>query len=107
MIIGADQDPYFRALDLDLTEKPEPEGELWGIDAGTALPEALNQRPEVEAVRDALANDDTSIRIAHNHLKPDLSLTGFYQSNCSTHFISICYIHFPIVVQRGNQLAFL
>ena len=47
MIIGADQDPYFRALDLDLTEKPEPEGELWGIDAGTALPEALNQRPYV------------------------------------------------------------
>jgi len=81
LTIGADQDPYFRALDLDLTEKPEPEGALWSLDAGTALQVALKQRPEVEAVRDALANDDTSIRIAHNHLKPDLSLTGLYQSN--------------------------
>jgi hypothetical protein len=35
-------------------------------------------------VRHALANDDTSIRLAHNHLEPDqpdLSLTGFYLSN--------------------------
>lgn len=81
LTIGADQDPYFHALDLVLTEKPEPEGELWNVDTGTALQEALNRRPEVEAARDALANDDTSIRLAHNHLKPDLSLTGFYQSN--------------------------
>lgn len=81
LTIGADQDPYFHALDLVLTEKPEPEGELWNVDTGTALQEALNRRPEVEAARDALANDETSIRLAHNHLKPDLSLTGFYQSN--------------------------
>src|SRR5439155_19793436 len=29
----------------------------------------------------ALENDDTSIRLAQNRLRPDLSLTGFYQSN--------------------------
>jgi outer membrane protein len=79
--IGADQDDYFRALDLDLTEKPEPEGELRTIDAAAAMQVALSRRPEFEAVRYALANDDTSIRLAHNHLEPDLSLTGFYQSN--------------------------
>jgi outer membrane protein len=81
LTIGADRDDYFRALDLDLTEKPEPEGELRTIDAAAALQEALARRPEFVAVRDALANDDTSIRLAHNHLEPDLSLTGFYQSN--------------------------
>jgi outer membrane protein len=81
LTIGASQDPYFRALDLDLTEKPEPEGELRNIDAATALQEALAHRPELEMVRYALDNDDTSLRLAHNHLQPDLSLTGLYQSN--------------------------
>ena len=43
--------------------------------------QAQAERPEVLAARYALANDDTSIRVAHNQLKPDLSLNGFYQSN--------------------------
>jgi outer membrane protein len=81
LTIGANQDTYFRALDLDLTEKPEPEGELRNIDAATALQEALAQRPEFEITRYALDNDDTSLRLARNHLQPDLSLTGLYQSN--------------------------
>ncbi len=81
MTIGATQDPYFGALDLDLTERPEPEGPLRDIDAATALQNALAQRPEFLAARYALDNDDTSIRLARNHLQPDLSLTGFYQSN--------------------------
>jgi outer membrane protein TolC len=81
LTIGADQDDNFRALDLDLTEKPEPQGELRTIDAAAALQKALAGRPELEASRYALANDDTSIRLAHNHLKPDLSLSGFYQSS--------------------------
>jgi outer membrane protein TolC len=81
LTIGADQDPYFRALDLELTEKPDPEGEMRSIDAATALQQAQAQRPEFLAVRYALENDDTGIRLARNHLKPDLSLTGFYQNN--------------------------
>jgi outer membrane protein len=79
--IGADQDPYVRALDLDLTEKTDPEGELRTIDAATALQQAEAHRPEFLAARYALDNDDTSIRLARNHLKPDLTLTGFYQSS--------------------------
>jgi outer membrane protein TolC len=79
--IGASQDPYFRVLDLDLTEQPAPEGELRTIDAATALQEAQSQRPEFLAARYALDNDDTSIRFARNQLKPDLSVTGFYQSS--------------------------
>jgi len=80
MIIGADQDDYTQALDLDLTEKPEPIGELKSIDATSAFQLALAKRPEVQVAQRALENDETSIRLAHNHLLPDLSLTGFYQS---------------------------
>jgi outer membrane protein len=81
MTIGADQDPYFEALDLELTEKPEPEGELRAIDTGDALQRALTKRPEFDATRAALANDQTRIRLAHNHLLPELDLTGAYSSN--------------------------
>src|SRR5215469_13122853 len=79
--IGANQDNYFAALDLDLTENPEPVGELKVMDVGSALQEALQKRPEVEAARHALEGDDVNVRLAQNHLQPDLSLTGFYQSN--------------------------
>jgi outer membrane protein len=79
--IGANQDNYVAALDVDLTEDPEPMGELKVIDVGTALEEALRSRPEVEATRHALEGDDVNVRLAQNHLQPDLSLTGFYQSS--------------------------
>src|SRR5277367_4168118 len=81
MTIGTDQDPYFQALDLELTEKPEPEGELRTIDTAAALQQALTKRPELDATRAALAIDDTRIRLAHNHLLPELDLTGAYSSN--------------------------
>src|SRR5437879_6432318 len=79
--IGADLDPNFRAIDLDLTEAPEGEGELLTMDAAAALQMALDNRPEFEAVRQSLANDDTNIRLAHNNLLPDLRLGGTYSSN--------------------------
>jgi outer membrane protein TolC len=78
--VGADLDNYFRALDLDLTEKPEPSGELVTLDEATALQRALARRPEFEALREGLANDETSIRLAHNSLLPDLRLSGNYSS---------------------------
>jgi outer membrane protein len=79
--IGVDQDPTLAALELDLVERPEPEGEIETIDAAEVLTKALSARPEIAAANDAIANDETSIRLAHNAIKPDLSLTGFYQSN--------------------------
>ena len=81
MTIGADQDPNFQALDIELTEKPEPDGELRTIDAATALQQALTKRPEFDATRAALAIDETRIRLAHNHLLPELDLTAQYASN--------------------------
>jgi outer membrane protein TolC len=79
--VGANLDPYFRALDLDLTEAAEPAIELQNIDIATALEQALGKRQELEVVRLSLANDDTSILLAHNNLLPDLRLGGNYSGN--------------------------
>jgi outer membrane protein TolC len=80
LTIGADRDPQTNTLELNLTEKPQTEGELENIDTETALTKALSQRPELDAVKDALANDADSIRLAHNQLKPNLQIQGFYES---------------------------
>jgi outer membrane protein TolC len=79
--IGANQDSQFQTLAFDLTEKPQPSGELESVDATAALADALARRPEVEVVNKSLAIDDANIRLAHNQLLPNLSFTGFYQSN--------------------------
>jgi len=79
--IGADLDPAIRALDLELTDRPEPVGELPNMDIPTALARAMANRPEVDAAHQQLAADDLNIRLAHNFLKPDLELAGFYSGN--------------------------
>ena len=81
LTIGADRDPQANTFELNLTEKPQTEGELENIDAETALIQALSQRPELDAAKDALTNDADSIRLAHNQLKPNLQIQGFYQSS--------------------------
>lgn len=80
-VIGADLDNYIRALDLELAEPAEPAGELMTMDIQAAVEIAMRQRPELEALRLQLANDDTSLRVAHNGLQPDLNLTAFYNSS--------------------------
>ncbi|MBI3477539.1 MAG: TolC family protein [Acidobacteria bacterium] len=79
--LGASVDPLLRALDLDLTEMPVRDEAAFDIDATTALQQAMEVRPELEALRQALANDDVSIRLAHNNLLPDLRLAGNYAGN--------------------------
>ncbi len=79
--IGANQDPYIEALDIEATQLPEPQGEMLTVDAATALQQALDRRPELLAWHQALAADDTSIRLAHNQLLPDLQLQAFYQGS--------------------------
>jgi len=81
LTIGADRDAQANALELNLTEKPQPDGELENVDEQSALAQALTQRPELNMVQNALANDETSIRLAHNQLEPNLQLQGFYQSS--------------------------
>src|SRR6266581_2155238 len=80
-VVGADLDPAIRVLDLELTDQPEPLGDLPNMDIATALARALANRPEFEAARQQLAGDELSIRLAHNSLKPDLELSGFYLGN--------------------------
>jgi outer membrane protein len=79
--IGADLDPATRVLDLELTDRPEPVGALPSVDIPSALARAVANRPELEAVHQQLAVDELSIRLAHNGLKPDLELSGFYSGN--------------------------
>ena len=55
LTIGADRDPDLHDVALELTEKPQPSGDLATMDAETALAQALSQRPELDAVKDALA----------------------------------------------------
>lgn len=81
MDIGADLEPAIRTLDLDLPDQPAPVGDLPTADIATALAAALSNRPEFEVSRQQLASDDLSIRLAHNNLKPDLELSGFYSGN--------------------------
>ena len=76
-VVGADLDPAIRALDVQLTENPEPGTQL-NIDIATAISRATANRPEFEALRQQIANDETNVRLAHNNLKPDLELGGFY-----------------------------
>lgn len=76
--LGADVDPQIRSLELDLTENPNPTGDLVSIDIDTALQKAFNYRPEIESIRQRLAADDVSVRVAHNELQPDLSVAGNY-----------------------------
>jgi outer membrane protein len=80
LTIGANQDSAIHALGLDLTEKPEPQEVVDSTNMDDALKGALAGRPEIDVASYALANDETSIRLAHNHLLPSLSLAGFYQS---------------------------
>jgi outer membrane protein len=78
MIIAADRDPVLNAIDMNLTEKPDPPDTLLEIDIASALSLALANRPELEASAQQLAGDAMSIRLAHNNLRPDLELGGFY-----------------------------
>ncbi|HEX4545807.1 MAG TPA: TolC family protein [Candidatus Acidoferrum sp.] len=79
--IGADLDSMARALDLELTDQPAPQGDLPSMDIAAALSRALANRPEFETARQLLASDELNIRLAHNNLKPDLELSGFYAGN--------------------------
>ena len=76
--IAANRDPKLNALDLQLTEKPEPSEPLLQIDIATALGVAMANRPELEAANQQLAGDEINVRLAHNNLKPDLEINGFY-----------------------------
>lgn len=102
--IGADLDARAGALDLELEENIEPTSEAATQDIPTALAIALSKRPELQAARQQLANDDTSIYIADNELKPQLDLTGGYTSNGIGGNVVDSSGGAPVVVARGGLL---
>lgn len=79
--LGADLDPSTAVLDLDLTEPAENMADNAPVDLIAALQQALQSRPELEALRLQSANDDTNLKLAHNNLQPDLSVSSFYSMN--------------------------
>lgn len=79
--IGADLDPSTAVLDLDLTEPAENAADMAPVDLVAALQQALQSRPELEALHLQSANDDTNLKLAHNNLQPDLSISSFYSMN--------------------------
>ncbi|HUI40711.1 MAG TPA: TolC family protein [Terriglobia bacterium] len=79
-VIGADLDPYVRALDIDLVQDPSPQEPLFTTDASTALLEARQHRAEFRAIDEQLASDDINYHLARNANLPDLELTGSYSS---------------------------
>lgn len=101
-VIGADLDFNIRALDLELVEAAEPKGELLTMDLQQAVEEALKQRPELEALRLRLQNDDTSIRVAHNGLQPDLTLNAFYSSSGRGGNQIDTSVMPPLILSRGG-----
>jgi outer membrane protein TolC len=64
-----------------LVQNVETVGELQVVDPKASLEEALSGRPELRALRLQIANDETSIDVANNNLKPDLTLNGSYTTN--------------------------
>ena len=80
-VIGADLKASIAALDLNLTEPAEPTGELATVDLAPALAKAFQKRPELGSVRVDEENAQTSIKVATNGLKPNLSVGGFYTMN--------------------------
>jgi len=101
-VIGADLDPFVRALDVELVEQAEPAGELMTMDMQGAVDAALKQRPELEALRLQLANDETGVNVAHNSLQPDLSLNMFYSSNGRGGNQLDTSVTPPVVINRGG-----
>jgi outer membrane protein len=78
--IGADLDPKIGALDIILVEPAEPTGDLFSLDISQAIDHAIAKRPELESQRLQLDIDDINIRVAHNQMQPNLTLSGSYSA---------------------------
>jgi outer membrane protein TolC len=78
--IGADLDPAYKDVALQLTESADPPAATPPLDREAEVAKALSLRPELEQLQRALEIDDLNIRASTNDLRPDLRLTGSYRS---------------------------
>lgn len=81
MTLGADLDPAYATLDLDLVEPPKPPEPLLTVNRDKAVREALAKRPDLAALARQLEASNLGIRLSRNRLKPDLELSAQYSSN--------------------------
>jgi outer membrane protein TolC len=79
--IGADLDPDFRLVPVQLTESVLPPTDEPKFDAEKLVEMAYRKRPDLKSALQALDADDLSYQSAKNQLKPDLSLGLFYTSS--------------------------
>jgi outer membrane protein len=102
--IGADLDERIAGLDLDLYEMAEPVGDTPVPDLKQVAEAALQSRPELTAAELQLANDETSIRVATNGLKPDLTFSTFYNTSGRGGNQIDNTTGVPITISRGGLL---
>jgi outer membrane protein TolC len=78
--IGADLDPDFRHVPIELTEPVLPPVEESPTDAEQLVETAYRKRPDLKSALQDLDLDDLSYAAAKNNLRPDLAFGLFYSS---------------------------
>jgi outer membrane protein TolC len=78
--IGADLVPDVRMLPIVLTEKVEPGLDEKPFDREALIAVAMKKRPDLRVFGVTLDVNDLQIQTSMNALKPNLNLTGYYQT---------------------------
>jgi outer membrane protein len=81
MTLGADLDPIYSMLDLDLVELPKPSQPLLSVNMDKTIAVALARRPALIALDRQLEASNLGIRLSRNQTKPDLELSAQYSSS--------------------------
>jgi len=76
--VGVDLDPDVRRLPMELTEKVSPEVDDTPIDREKLVQEALDTRPDLQAIHTNIEVNNLQIRNAVEALKPLLNLSAGY-----------------------------
>ncbi|MBK7926247.1 MAG: TolC family protein [Bryobacterales bacterium] len=79
--MGADLDPQYRSMAIELTETVLPPTDDRPFDKEQIVEVAMRKRPDLRTALNNIEIDDLSLKQAKNSLLPDLSLTGTYTSS--------------------------
>jgi len=79
--MGADLDPQYRSMAIELTETVLPPTDDRPFDKEQIVETAMRKRPDLRSALNNIEVDDLTIKQAKNALLPDLSLTGTYTSS--------------------------
>ena len=79
--IGADLDPRFRAIPIELTESLLPPYDDERLDREGLIETAYQKRRDMEAAVQSLSIDDMTFELRRNALLPDVSMVTTYRSS--------------------------